>query len=107
MVTFKWAKQITEIGLSSMEEDERKEKVRALVTTVDGKTILNSKPVSELVDLCASKAGGFLEEHSDKISISDADLIREQLGKIHGTDVVTHANPYMLAEWIMDLELSV
>ena len=105
MATFTWAKRITEIGLSFMEEDERKEKVSALLTTADGKTILNSKAVSELIDLCASKAGEYLDKH--KISTTDADLIREQLGNIDGATVVAQTNPNELAEWLIDLKASV
>ena len=105
MATFTWAKRITEIGLSFMEEDERKEKVSALLTTADGKTILNGKAVSELIDLCVSKAREYLDKN--QISTTDADLIREQLSKIHGAEVVAQITPDELAEWVIDLKASV
>ena len=88
--------QVTEIGLSLMTEEARKEKLDAIY---DGNTV-DCKKLADLIDECTAIVGVFIDQHQNRL---EAEMIRERLKEVNGAEDIKNTDAKDLAEWILPL----
>ncbi|MBQ3842390.1 MAG: hypothetical protein II820_06845 [Ruminiclostridium sp.] len=68
--SFKWVKQVTEIGLTFMREKVREERINNIFDGAD----IDCDALVALIDECAAAAGVYLDSHDDRVSNADAEV---------------------------------
>ena len=103
MATFTWAKRVTEIGLAMMSEEARSDRISLIARN----SAIDGSAVASLIDECAAAAGVFLDSNQEKITPSEAEVIREQLKTINGTSAVANVDPDELVSWVTEMQSAV
>ena len=107
-MSWKWTKRVTEIGLSLMSEDARRDRIDQIMVegTMDGKKLamLIDECKTAVSILLASADDGTIAATASTVNgMLDREEMEEMINAVNGKTAVATTDPDELVSWLMEL----